>query len=214
MAVQPSDRDRRRRLREALLAIDRVSARELVVEDVGSTFDRIEGLVVPTLEEIGLRWEEGSVSLSQVYMASRIAEELVEELLPHGRAVDVDQPPIGFIALEDHHLLGLRIVHSALRASGLDVKNYGQGSLAQAAEHARNDGLRVLLVSVLMLPAALRIRELMTVFSGWESPPAVIAGGAPFRFDERLPGEVGVELVGHSASDAIALVHRALGATP
>jgi methanogenic corrinoid protein MtbC1 len=198
-------------LRNALLALDRVRAREIVLDGGQSAFDRIEGLVVPTLEEIGLGWEDGSVSLSQVYMASRITEELVDELLPPGLAVRVDQPPIGIIALEDHHLLGLRIVHSALRASGLDVINYGQGTVAQATEHARRDGLRVLLVSVLMLPAALRIHELMSVFSGWESPPIVIAGGAPFRFDERLPGEVGVELVGHSASDAIALVNRALG---
>jgi methanogenic corrinoid protein MtbC1 len=211
MTGEPSDREPRRRLRDALLAIDRVAAREIVLDNGQATFGRIENLVVPTLEEIGLGWEQGNVSLSQVYMASRIAEQLIDELLAPGAATSLDQPPIGIIALEDHHLLGLRIVHSALRAAGFSVHSYGKCTVAQAEEYADKDGLRLLLVSVLMLPAALRIRDLTTRFAGWTSPPTVIAGGAPFRFDERLPAEVGVDLVGCSATDAIALVHRALG---
>ena len=204
----------RRRLRTALLGVDRLAARDVLHENGRTSFESIDQLIVPTLEGIGLGWEEGSVSLSQVYMASRIAEELVEELLPADAVADRAAPRVGITALEDYHLLGLRIVYAALRASGVAVINYGRATVEEAVENSRRDGLRVLLVSVLMLPAALRIRDLMDALAREEAPPSVIAGGAPFRFDAQLRDEVGVDLVGDSATDAVALVRQALGGAP
>ena len=59
---------------------------------------RIDDLVVPALEKIGLSWEQGRVSLSQVYMAGRICEKAVEKSLGVGTT-------LGFkIRAPDRHL--------------------------------------------------------------------------------------------------------------
>ena len=45
----------------------------------------VDKVVVPALENIGQGWEEGRVSLSQVYMAGRICEGAMGEILPADR---------------------------------------------------------------------------------------------------------------------------------
>ena len=66
-------------LERELLAVDRVAVRSLVDGSLraGATpHDVVEELLVPALDRIGASWEAGLTSLSQVYMAGRIVEEL------------------------------------------------------------------------------------------------------------------------------------------
>jgi methanogenic corrinoid protein MtbC1 len=117
--------------------------------------------------------------------------------------------------IEDYHALGKRIVLSVLRASGIPVRDYGCGlSAEELAERARADGIQVLLVSALMLRAALRIKDLVAAVRAAGLPLKVVAGGAPFTFDRRLAEEVGADAVGYSASDAVEIVRRLLGDRP
>ena len=194
------------RLEKALLAIDRVTAREIVPGEGGDAFAAVVGLVVPVLERIGDGWDQGRFSLSQVYMAGRLCEGLVDELLPPTDPARVDQPRMAIAVLEDHHLLGLRIVYSALRASGYSLGNYGRVTVDELVHKVADDGIRILLISTLMLPAALRIRDLAARLAESGAPPQVIVGGAPFRFDPQLAGEVGADHLGTTAADAVAIV--------
>ena len=41
----------------------------------------VEGVVAPTLDRIGAGWDDGEVALSDIHMASRLREEVVERLL-------------------------------------------------------------------------------------------------------------------------------------
>ncbi len=199
----------------ALLAIDRSTLSDIARSVASSDpLAPIDTLVVPALEQIGAHWEQGEVSLSQVYMSGRLCEDLIGELplpgpstSPH-RAKRVDLN-IGISTLDDYHVLGKRMVSTVLRAGGYQLTDYGTADAATLAEWVQRDRIQVLLLSVLMLPSALRIRQLRDTLTNAGEQTHILVGGAPFRFDPNLWTEVGADGVGASAADALALVQAA-----
>jgi trimethylamine corrinoid protein len=198
----------------ALLSTDDVAARRefaAVAARLG-TFAAMESLVVPALQRVGDAWEAGDLALAQLYLAGRIAEEVVTAALPASRPQAGVVPPVAIAVLEDHHVLGKRLVLSALRAAGHAVADYGRGiAVDDLVERCRTERPRILLVSTLMLPSALRVRDLAAGLAGLEARPALVVGGAPFRLDPELWREVGADAGGHNSANAITLVRRFLG---
>jgi methanogenic corrinoid protein MtbC1 len=200
---------------DALLDTDRLAARR-VLESASQPYGlghALDSLMMPVLETVGKRWESGELALAQVYMSGRICEELIDSLMPDNGGNGADSPPLVAIAtLEDQHALGKRIVLSMLRAGNIPVRDYGLGlGVEELVERSRADGIRVLLVSTLMLRSALRVKDLVRALAAAHLAVKVAVGGAPFMFDRRLADEVGAAAVGYSASDAPAIVRRLLG---
>lgn len=200
--------------REALETLDRLRAEALFAEALAgrTPIAAVEQLVVPALERMGIAWEEGSVALSQVYMAGRFCEELVERVLPPSDPDRKHQPRSAIVLLNDYHMLGKRIVYSVMRASGFELFDYGRMDVEQVVERAIADRIRVLLISVLMLPSALKVREVCERFKARGADIKVVVGGAPFLFDAELWREVGADAVGRSAADAVTVVEGLMGA--
>lgn len=206
------------RFERALLAVDRLEAAQIFMEWKDDAFPIrwLEQLVLPTLERIGEGWEQGRVALSQVYMSARICEELVDNILPPDGPGRQNEHKIAIAVLEDYHLLGKRIVYSVLRASGYEVIDYGRVELDDLVRRVENDGIRVLLVSTLMLPSALRIKELRVRLgaAGTGDNVSIVVGGAPFRFDHQLWQEVGADAMGRNASEVVDIINRITGGKP
>ncbi len=207
---EPDRQDPSVRLEEALLDADRTAAAAVLEaarrEQGHGAIDRV---LVPALERIGQGWEQGRLALSQVYMAGRLCEELAEAILPSALASRAPPGTIGIAVLEDHHLLGQRIVTATARAAGWPVEDLGHGVGADelAAQVARR-GLRVVMVSTLMLRAALQVRRLVEQLRSAGSTAHVLVGGAPFRLDPALWQEVGADAMGITATDALPLLER------
>ena len=201
------------RFERALLSVDRLGARNILTQSKGdqTPIQLVESLVRPALERIGEGWEQGRVALSQVYMSGRMCEELVGSLLPPGSSTRENQPRIAIAVLDDYHLLGKRIVYSALRASGFEILDYGQVEVDSLVHRVRDDGVQVLLISTLMLPSALHVRELRSRLDQAGLDVKIVVGGAPFRFDDQLWQEVGADAMGRNASDAIGIIERITG---
>lgn len=201
---------------QALLSLDRLAARRLVAEAaaVMTPMELVEQVIVSSLTSIGQAWERGNAALSQVYMSGRICEELVDGILPPGDPQRKDQPPMAVAALDDYHLLGKRIVYSVLRANGFELKDYGRVTAGEVIFKAKNDKIRVLLISTLMLHSALRVRDVVAGLKKEGLNVKVIVGGAPFRFDEQLWREVEADAMGYSASDAPDIIRTILGTLP
>jgi len=116
--------------------------------------------------------------------------------------------------LEDQHVLGKRMVQAYLAAAGQPVLDLGAGLTAAAlAERAAGEGAKVVMVSTLMLRAALRVQDLVEGLRARGCGAAVVVGGAPFRLDPGLWRRVGADAFGASASEAPALAVR-LGRRP
>jgi trimethylamine corrinoid protein len=200
----------------ALLSTDAVAARREFAAraEHEGTFAAMETLVVPALQRIGDAWEAGELALAQLYLAGRIAEEVVTAALPAVRPFAGGVPPIAIAVLEDHHVLGKRLVLAALRAAGHAVTDYGRGvAVDDLVARCAADRPRILLVSTLMLPSALRVRDLAAGLDTLAERPTLIVGGAPFRLDPELWREVGADAGGRNSADAIALVRHFLGGT-
>jgi methanogenic corrinoid protein MtbC1 len=200
----------RARLIAGLLSVDRLAVKEILTR--ASTahypYQFVEGLVVPALEQIGTGWEAGEYSLSQVYMAGRLCEEAVDLLLPATHQARLTQPKMAIAVLEDHHLLGKRIVYSVLRASGFALANYGRMGVDELANRVVEVEIKILLISVFMLPSALRVKDLRASLDRAASPVKIVVGGAPFRFDPELWREVGADAFGTTANEAVDILRQ------
>lgn len=202
-----------RQLECFLLAMDRFKAREILdlAAHEMSPLDLLDLVICKALESIGEKWEKGEAALSQVYMSGRICEEFVDTLIPQGERLREDHPPMAIAVLNDHHVLGKRVVYSVLRANNFNIKDYGVVTVDEAIKKVRADGIRVLLVSTLMLHSALEIQELVGGLKSATLDVKVIVGGAPFNFDSRLWQEVGADAMGRNAAEAIDIVRTFLG---
>ncbi len=189
----------------ALLGTDRVAAGRILeaVCALEQPLVAVEGLVAPVLERIGAGWERGEVALAQVYMSGLICEELVEEVLPASKHRRINSPRVALAVLDDYHMLGKRLVHSVLRAAGYEVLDCGRVEPEELIERVIAEQVDVVMLSVLMLPAALRVREVVLALP---QHVRVAVGGAPFRLDPELYREVGADAMGRTASDALSIL--------
>ena len=199
-------------LERALLSLDKETASDTIREAIsgGSAIEIASEIITFTLQNIGDEWEKGNLSLSQVYMSGLICEEVIDQLLPPADFARKKQPKMAIGVFEDHHLLGKRIIYSTLRASGYDLLDLGSGlSIEKLVELVKKEKIKILLLSVLMLPSALRIKKLKEELK--ESDIKIIVGGAPFRFDEKLYQEVEADYFGKDSSDALQIVNNLMG---
>jgi methanogenic corrinoid protein MtbC1 len=194
---------------KTLLTMDSATARKVIGEALqyGDALTITSELIVPALENIGRGWESGNVALSQVYMAGRISEELIDEILPPNSPKRTDQPPIGIAVLNDHHILGKRVISSALRASGFEITDLGQGlSSEELIALCEAKSIHFLLISVLMLPSALHVKEICAALK--PKGVKIMVGGAPFRLDKTLWQEVGADATGDNAGAAVIQMNK------
>lgn len=202
---------------EALLAIDQVRARDVLRSRLDSGADPTsvaDSCITRALETIGAEWEGGRLALSQVYMAGRITEALVEELFPAPAELRPEGPVLALALLEDYHGMGKRLVQLVLRSSGYASEDLGRVTAEELAAKVLAGRYDLLLISTLMLRSALRVREVVDRLRGARSTVPVIVGGAPFRFDTNLWREVGADGCGADASDVLRLVAQFTGKRP
>ncbi len=192
---------------QALLSLDQITTKEILRQGMenSSPLQFVEQVVVPALEQIGDGWESGDVALSQIYMSGRICEKLVDTILPPKDPQRKYQPKMAITVLEDYHLLGKRIVYSILRASGYEVLDYRQTDVNGLIQQVKKDDVKILLISTLMLPSALRVKN---VRKSIPNSIKIIVGGAPFLFDDDLWKEVGADAMAKSASESIAVINN------
>ncbi len=196
-----------------MLGIDRLAAQK-VVKDLHRDFpplDITENLIVPVMERIGKGFEAGRVALSQVYMSGRIGEDLIGFLLPADSSLLKHRPDIAIAVIDDFHMLGKRIVRSFLRSGGIDIKDYGTVGVKELVPQVIADDVKILMISTLMLPSALRVKELVQKLKEKNKGVKVVVGGAPFRLENRLWQEVEADAVGKTAADALPILKELTG---
>ncbi len=195
----------------ALLQIDRIRAAE-IFENIylkDRNFETLEQMTMEALERIGDGWEDGQLSLSQVYMSGVICEELIEKYMPKFSTSYKKTPKMGIAVLLDHHALGKRIVFSVLRASGYDLIDFGQGlSVEEIVEKTIEAKIDILLLSTLMLPSALKVKNVIESLRKNGSSARVVVGGAPFRLDSSLWQKVDADADGKNGTNVKQVIEK------
>jgi methanogenic corrinoid protein MtbC1 len=197
---------------DRLVGIDRIGAEKIfnAVHEQGTVSRTVDQLILPALEIIGKGWEEGTVALAQVYMSSRICEELMAHVPPPANPKYPGHPRMGLAVLEDYHLLGKIIISACLRAGGYAFHDYGRVTPQELVRKIRDDSIEIVLISTLMLRSALQVKEVKRLLAEAGSSTRIVVGGAPFRFDPLLWKEVGADAMGANAVEAIAAISSCL----
>ncbi|MDP6405912.1 MAG: cobalamin-dependent protein [Alphaproteobacteria bacterium] len=191
----------------ALLSVDRKEAKAVLTRgrERYAFAELAEHVISTAFERIGKAWDAGDVALSQVYVSGRIAEDVVGEIsLPSDRSRS-GQPKIAIALLDDYHMLGKRMVYTVVQASGFSILDFGRIEVDELFEKVKDEKIRILLISTLMLRSALQIKKLSDLLKEAGLGVKVVVGGAPFRFDAELWREVGADAMGFDAADAIRL---------
>ncbi len=194
----------------ALLSLDRVAISDIMINfrDRNDSLKFIEEIMVPVMEKLGSEWEEGKLSLSQIYMGGRICEELFDDLFPTETQIRHKQPKMAIVIINDYHLLGKRCVYALLRASGYTILDYGiVTDLEELVDRVKSDNIEILLISVLMLQSALSIENFSKLINNTGLKTKIIVGGAPFRFDKQLWQEVGANAMATNSSEVISVIN-------
>jgi methanogenic corrinoid protein MtbC1 len=205
-------------LYEAIRNANREQAMSLILEWAGKAgYDRLfPDLLEPVLLKIGEEWRtQGSFSLAQAYIASKIAEDAILEIARHKQAGSVPPPSRGNVVLgnieDDFHALGRKIVATFLRLEGLNVIDLGNDVPSSVfVDTAVAHQAKVIGVSAMMLSTARNIRHLRSELEqrGLAGKIRLAVGGAVFLVMPELVSEVGGDGTAPNALAASALVDR------
>ena len=196
---------------KALLDLDKIEAHKLLdIESEGDAtpLELVSKIVVPALERIGSAWQDGSLALSQIYMSGRICEQIIDELLPPTSMLRKQQPKMGIAVLNDYHLLGKRIIYSHIRSAGYEIKDYGRKTVDELIRSILEDDMEIILISTLMYPSALHIKQVKQKLQDVAPHVKLIVGGAPFNMDEALWKEVGADAMGRDGGEVLAYINK------
>lgn len=169
----------------------------------------IDEVIVNVLGNIGEKWDRGELSLAQVYLSSKICEEIITKLFPENQENNKRDKKIAIVTLEDHHVLGKRIVKSTLHSAGFHIIDFGFGvSADELIEKVIKEKIEILLISVLMYPSALKVREVREKLKNNNINIKILVGGAPFNFDAELWKNVGANAMGKSAAESVEILKQ------
>jgi len=196
---------------KALINYDKLEVNKILLHFLAEKngIDFIDEYIVKSLTSIGDKWEKGEVALSQVYMSSRLCEEIAISILAEKNFPIKNAKPIAIVTLEDYHTLGKKIVSAVVRSSGFDLIDYG--SISESEEiikRVTEDRIKILMISVLMYHSALKIKKISKMLHEKDPSVKILVGGAPFLMDSTLWKEVGADEMGQSAADDIAIIDR------
>jgi methanogenic corrinoid protein MtbC1 len=174
------------------------------------------GLLSPALETFGDAWarSEIDVSLAQGYMASKIAQDVLDKVIAHGGTA-VAPARHGPVVLgnveDDYHPLGRRMVTAFLQLQGWEVRDLGVDVSATAfVDEAIAIGARVIGASAMMYTTAQNVRKLREEIDGrgLTGRLQLAVGGAVFKLRPELVAEFGGDGSVPSAMQAPALFER------
>jgi trimethylamine corrinoid protein len=203
-AVFDTDRDR------ALAVVNCALDSGVTPEDVIFT------IIIPSMEQmIGGMINDSLVTLSQHFLASQIAEEVTDMLIPRFKISPEMQGRVVIgTSFGDFHGLGKKILSGCLRAKMYQVSDVGINARPERfVEEALAVGAHVIGISSMMVHTAVgengprRVRALLKE-QGLEDRIKIVVGGAPYRFHETLYREVEADAWGATAIEATEVIAR------
>lgn len=203
---------------DAIHRADRQVAHLIIEEytDVYGYEHFFDEVMEPVLTRLGDEWvSQESVTIAQVYVAARIAEDVLIRIASHmSNTVQPGQRkgPVVFGNIEDDfHSLGRKMVVTFLRINGWEVIDLGNDvSPVEFVDTAVQAGARVIGVSAMTLTTSRNITRLRDEIDsrGLKGKIQLAVGGAVFNVYPSLVEEVGGDGTATNAMSAVFLFER------
>jgi corrinoid protein of di/trimethylamine methyltransferase len=157
-----------------------------ILEQGTDPLELIQELIVPTLTEIGRRFQEFEIFLPELMMAGAAAEIASEQIEAATLKAGIPSATLGKVVIGqaegDMHDIGRNIVTSMLSAHGFKVVDLGRDVAASTfLETAKNEQADLVAISALMtttLPAQKRTLGIFTETGERENFKIIVGGGA------------------------------------
>ena len=175
--------DRHARLEERLLASDEAGAWDIVEGALASGLDPREihlQVITPALVDIGRRWEQGELPISDEHRATAVASRIIARLGPlftrpgRRRGTIVLGAPA-----HDQHALPSAMAADLLRSHGFDVIDLGANTPAESfVDTARGDAVFAIGLCITTTDNEESIRTTLGEIRSRTTTPIVVGGAA------------------------------------
>lgn len=200
---------------EAILDADRALANQMIDDWAAEKgYDRaVIEVISPVLDEIGNMYEEsGEFSLSQGYVATKVAEDTLMKMMPRSDNTAIVSPTKGPVVIgnieDDYHPLGRKMVGTFLRVAGWQVYDLGiDVTPEEFISKALEVDARIIGASAMTFTTAMNIKKLRQEIDNrrLRGHLRLAVGGAVFKLRPELMEEVGGDGTAKSALNAPAL---------
>jgi methylmalonyl-CoA mutase cobalamin-binding domain/chain len=200
-----------------LVVGDRANVRNIIEDLLGKQVpatDILLKIITPAMDNIGNLQARQEISLSQIFIAAKITDEMLGRLLPllPAKPMGLSKIVIGN-AFGDYHGLGRKIVSTFLRFYGFDVVDLGESVPNEKfIEAAVREKASLIFVSALLLHTAKQIPGLRVMLKERKLDHLkIVVGGAPFNFDRQLYQQMGCDGTAPNGLAAVKVAKSLLG---
>lgn len=151
------------------------------------------------LERLGNDWRKSKLSLAQVFIATKVVEDILDSELKYPLNDDKNitnglKGPVVIGNIEDDfHGLGRKIVIAFLKASNWEIIDLGNDTSAdEFVEAAIKSNSKIIAISAMMYTTACNIKKVREVLDERKltGKIKIVVGGAVFRLRPELVDEV------------------------
>ncbi len=206
-----------RELFEAIVEGDeersRRAARELISRGVEPR-EIVSSVMVPAMRRVGELFERGEYFIPELVLSAEAFRAAMEEVRPALRGGGAPARAVVVLGTVrgDIHELGKNLAAVVFEAEGFEVVDLGVDVPPEKfAEAVEKYGAKVVGMSALMTTTMLEQRNVVEELKrrGLRDKVIVVAGGAPVT--EEWVREIGADVWGRDAFEAVAVVKRLLG---
>jgi methanogenic corrinoid protein MtbC1 len=173
-------------------------------------------LILPSLYEIGEKWQANKVTVAQEHMATAIVQSVMTAGLLRSLPPPLIAKRVLLACVEGNsHAIGLRMVSDGFQLAGWDVQFLGANMPTMALVGQVVAWLPDLVGLSVSFPQQLRVvKDIMARLDKLLGParPAVIIGGLAINSFSQLAGAVGADAHRPNAPSAVAYANKTLAA--
>ena len=174
--------------------------------------DILHKALIPAMEEVGRRYEEGEFFVPEMLIAARAMQSGLALLKPHlaaGGIAAAGRVAIGTVK-GDLHDIGKNLVAMMLEGAGYEVKDLGVDVSPQAFVKAVQEGVQVIGMSALLTTTMNNMQGTIQALemAGLRSKVKVMIGGAPVTQDYAT--RIGADAYAPDASSAVRVARQLL----
>ena len=208
------------RLFDAIVGGKALLAQSLVEEELRAGAEPlalVSETMIPAMDEVGKLFQEEEFFVPELLLSARAMKAAMEPLRPLLAAKGAK--PAGVVVAGavkgDLHDIGKNLVVSMLEGAGFQVVDLGADVTPEAfVEAIRERRPQIVCLSALLTVTMEAMRTTIAAIeaAGLRGDVKILVGGAPLS--ERYAREIGADGYGATATDAVALARRHVGASP
>ena len=168
--------------------------------------------LIPAMDEVGRRFEEGDFFVPEMLIAARAMQAGLGVLKPHLVAEDIRSA--GTVALGtvkgDLHDIGKNLVGMMLEGAGFEVIDLGNDVAPEVFVKAAQDGVQVIGMSALLTTTMGNMKKTIEALqtAGLRDQVKVVIGGAPVT--QEYAQQIGADAFAPDASSASRTIRQLL----